>query len=652
MNPVGNPALNPAELPPYLRFSAHTRAPLATLRKISEQRGHYWLVEGDPQVTMMAKRLFPASDGRGSGIAKFPVNQRLFGDLVWFLQRYPVEILSRAEFDADYASACAYELRRQAILQQPQSRLPAQLFRGTLRAYQEEGNDWIHTHRRTLLADDMGLGKTPTALAMLATAPDWPALVVPPPHLVRHWQSFAARFLAVQDDSLGPLFSDGLIVHVIKGTNRKREPLPFAHLYICHYLLLRHWRAELREAGIRRVVFDEVQELRHDGTEKYSAASELSSLADIVLGLSGTPIYGRGGEIWRVLNAIDYHCLGDWDSFTREWCTGYGSDIVKDPDMLGDYLRREGLMLRRLKTDVASQLPSKERIVVSIDTDEDMYAKLVAHAITLAKRAESAPTPLVRGRLQREAIEQTRRATGIAKAASVAAFVRGMLEGGEPTVVFAHHHDVVDILMAELAEFNPVAITGRQTDGQKWEAKEAFRTGQSKLCIVALRAVTGIDGLQEAARVVVFAELDWSPAVHAQGEDRLHRDGQRYAVLCYYPVVDTGTDPEMLEVLGLKSAQFMGLMGDTPETQADRELAQTVAREHMRRVLAKLTGRSPQTQTALEAGVDDGLIDVAPTAEPAAGPDGAMRCELTSATNGLPAPSAPAHALANEETPA
>lgn len=579
-------------LPPYLVLPVHTEKPLATLSKVSDRRGSYWVIEGDPHVTMMAKRLFPASEGRGAGVAKFPVNQRLFGDLVWFLQRYPVEILSPVEFQADYAVASAYVLKRREILAQPQSRVPDILFEGVLRLFQEEGLAWVMSNRRTLIADDMGLGKTVTALAMLATDSEWPALIVPPAHLVKHWNQFIERFLAVCDSTAGPLFDvGGLIVHVIKGTNRKREPLPFAHIYIGHYLLLRHWREELVDVGIRRVIFDEAQELRHSGTEKYSSSSDIASRADMVLGLSGTPIYGYGAEIWHVLNVVDYHCLGDWDTFTREWCVGYGNKVLKDSVQLGEALRREGLMLRRTKAEVAAQLPSKERIVVSIDSDEGIYSKLIGEAVKLARTAEATQDYFTRGRLQRQAIEQTRQATGVAKATEVATFVRGMLEAGESTVVFAHHHAVVDILMRELADFGPVAITGRQTETQKWEAKEAFRAGKSKLVIVALRAATGIDGLQEAARVVVFAELDYSPAVHRQAEDRLHRDGQADPVLCYYLVSDMGSDPELLELLGLKSSQFLGLMGETPQTEEDRALSQTVATQHMQKVMAKLTGR-------------------------------------------------------------
>ncbi|CAJ6628101.1 SNF2-related protein [Burkholderia pseudomallei] len=594
------------DLPPYLLLPEHKTEPLGVLEKIKGPHGSLWQVTGDPQMVTMAKRLFPASEGRGAGIAKFPVNQRLFGDLVWFLHRYPLDIVSKDEFLADYERSCSFVLKRQEILAHPVTRNPDVLFTGELRQFQQEGLDWILTNKRTLLADDMGLGKTVTASAVIATDPAWPVLVTPPPHLVKHWEAFLARFLDVQDNSAGPLFSDGkLIVHVIRGTNRKKEPLPPAHIYICHYLLLRHWRQELAAAGLKKVIFDEAQELRHAGTEKYSAASELASIAEIVLALSGTPIYGRGGEMWNVMNVVDYHCLGDWDTFTREWCAGYGSDVVKDPELLNATLRRDGLMLRRRKEEVAAQLPAKERIVESVDSDQGIFAKFVTEAVRLAKSAKASPDRFERGRLQMQAIELTRRATGVAKAPAVAAFVRGMLEAGEPTVVFAHHHDVVDYLQAELADFRPVLITGRQTEDQKWIAKESFIKGESLLCIVALRAATGIDGLQSRARVAVFAELDWSPAIHKQAEDRLHRDGQMNPVLCYYLVSDAGVDPDMLENLGAKAQQFIGLMGDTPETATARELSETNARKHMQNVLAKLVG---SVDDAIAAADIDALV--------------------------------------------
>jgi hypothetical protein len=132
-----------------------------------------------------------------------------------------------------------------------------------------------------------------------------------------------------------------------------------------------------------------------------------------------------------------------------------------------------------------------------------------------------------------------------------------------------------------LEGFGPVCITGRQDKTQKDDAVTAFARGDTNLCLISLRTATGIDGLQKRARVVVFAELDWSPAVHRQAEDRAHRMGQRDSVLAYYLVTDLGTDPFVMMTLNLKASQFTGLMQDRTETDDDRRDADAAAKDHM-----------------------------------------------------------------------
>ena len=169
--------------------------------------------------------------------------------------------------------------------------------------------------------------KTVQALAAVAQAQSYPLLLVVPPHLVTNWQREIQSFLQNADGSEPS-------VHVIRGL--KPYELPEAQIYIIHYLLLRGWKTALPQIDFEAVVFDEIQELRHSGTEKYSAASLLAEKAPRVWGLSGTAIYNRGGEIWNVINILDFHALGDWESFTREWCYGYGNNIVAKPDLLGE----------------------------------------------------------------------------------------------------------------------------------------------------------------------------------------------------------------------------------------------------------------------------------------------------------------------------
>ena len=551
-----------------------------------EKKTDSWIIEGEPCVIEAAKRIFPGSSGKGAGLARFKNTKRINGDLNWLMQRYPLRVSQPEIWDKAYTEAVDHVIKRQELNEQPQKVTPPLEFKGELREFQKEGLAFLLHNQRTLLADEMGLGKTPMAIAFLAATESYPALLVVPPHLIRNWQKELDKFVKLPQKIIS-LFDDNKDrVHVIKGL--KPYTLPEASVYIIHYLLLRGWKNVLPDIGFKAVIFDEIQELRHSGTDKYSAASLVASGCENVIGLSGTPIYNRGGEMWNVINILEYHCLGDWDSFTREWCYGYGSDLVKKPNLLGDYLKREGLLLRRTKEQVLKELPPKRRVVQTVDFDTGKYGSLIQSAVEKAKSIEGMTDFLQKGRVTREIVEDSRQAIGIAKAPYVAAFVKMLLEAGEKVLLFAYHHAVHDIYTEELKEFRPMRITGHETSAEKEKSVEAFMDGRTNIIIISLRAGSGLN-LQKA-NCVVFGELDWSPAVHSQCEDRAHRIGQEDSILCYYLVAEEGTDETIQEFLGLKVSQFVGIMGDRSETEEDKMLAQGKATEHMNKIVERLKG--------------------------------------------------------------
>lgn len=546
------------------------------------RRSKCWTIKAEPCVTELAKRLFPACDGRGRGVARFTAHRRVVGDLNWLMLRYPLEISERdrERWQNALEDAREHALQREQARLLPQTAVPPdETFSGRLLDFQQQGLAFLLSTRRCLLADDMGLGKTVQALAFLASTAAYPALIVAPAHLIRNWQSEIDRFLN----------ADGrLRIHVIHGL--KPYPLPEADIYICHYLLLRGWKEFLPEYGFKTVIFDEIQELRRNGTGKYSAASLISQACENCIGLSGTPIYNNGGEIWNVVNILDFHFLGDWESFSREWCYGYNSAVVAKPELLGEYLRREGLMLRRVKGEVLSQLAPKRRLVQEIDWDDSVYRELmlpVAQQLALLKQTSD---PAQRAIIEDAISQRQRQATGVAKAPFVAAFVKALLESGEKVLLMAHHHAVMDIYKTELKAFRPQFVTGRETDLQKERACEMFMQGKTDLLCISLRSASGLN-LQRAT-CVVFGELDWSPAVHSQAEDRAHRIGHEDSLLCYYLVSPRGSDRDMQDALGLKVSQFVSLMGDEIPSQEDQLLSQSFARERIRAMIEKLASEA------------------------------------------------------------
>ena len=245
-------------------------------------------------------------------------------------------------------------------------------------------------------------------------------------------------------------------------------------------------------------------------------------------------------------------------------------------------------MLRRTKQEVLKDLPPKRRLVMPIDSDDSVYKKLMRPVLeTLGEMKRQADATASQRALWEMEVERgERQATGIAKAPYVAQFVRALLESDEKVLLFAHHHEVMDIYKRELSSFSPAFITGRETPAMKERSVERFMAGRTNLCCISLRAASGLN-LQRAS-CVVFGELDWSPAVHSQAEDRAHRMGQTDSILCYYLVSAGGSDQDMQDALGLKVSQFVGLMGDETPKQSDVLMDAQVAKQYVERLVDRL----------------------------------------------------------------
>jgi len=581
------------ELPPFLRRPderGHV-ARLSYKTRADDAQGNTeprWGLQGSPEVVYMARKLFSGAISKRKGTCSFPAIEAHFEDLLMMQHRFPIEIGPSARDVWEEMYERTVEKWYAAHAQRPAGQ-PTLMkhFTGQLKEFQEIGVDFLMANRKTLLADDMGLGKTLQALAFADRLDDWPVVIVCQPHVVRHWERKIEEFLnAVPAGTLGE--ADRLSYLTLKGI-KPQSGLPKADIYIVHYLVLRGWDMWLKGIGARTVIFDEAQEVRHTGTAKYKAAKNLTNGARNVAGLSGTPIYNHGIEIFNVMDILNRGCLGKKNDFSEQWCDAY-SDSISEPAMLGQYLRDRGLMIRRRKDEVLDELPPKRRVVETIDVNNKLFAEMIQEAQSLASEAGGHKNPFDKARMEAEAINSARKTTGIAKAPAVAEFLRGLLEAEQPTLCFLHHHAPTDYILDRLDEFKPACITGRQSMAEKDESRSRFISGDTNLCIIGLRAATGIDGLQERARVVVFGELDWSPAIHRQAEDRAHRYGQQDEVLAYYLTADVGTDPVMMMALGVKDMQAVGILHDKLESEEEAEAAREAADEHKQMILRMLRG--------------------------------------------------------------
>jgi len=442
------------------------------------------------------------------------------------------------------------------------------------RRYQRVAAEKYLECKSMLVGDDVGLGKTCTAICSFTDPDTLPALVVCMPHLQKQWQREIADFIPK------------CRTHVIK--QRKAYEIPESDVYITTYHKLTSWRPWIMKE-CRSVVFDEVQELRRSKSQKYKAAFAIASAMKYRIGLSATPIFNYGDEMFNVLDLLKKGCLGTHAEFVRAWCSGGYVDKIRvtDPRSFGAYLRRNHLMIRRTRNDVGRELPAQSRVLqfVSSDTkpleDAKTAASELANLILNGTKEQSFSSAGQFDMLMRQV-------TGIAKAPHVAEFVRMIVKSDEKVVLFGWHRAVYDIWMESLSEFNPVMYTGSESTKQKSDALEAFVSGDSKVLIVSLRSGAGVDGLQHVCKTVVFGEFDWSPSVHEQNIGRVARDGQEHPVFAYYLACSDGSDPFMIESLGIKKDQLTGIR--SPETGRDDSdfAAPKMAAKSMKKLAAKM----------------------------------------------------------------
>ena len=474
-------------------------------------------------------------------------------DLEWFTDRYPLICDSTGYLKQRAGEYRERETLVASLLASPVPG-PMQPLAVPARPYQDLAARLLLATGKLLLADDVGLGKTVSAIAAFVDSGLRPCLVATLANLPFQWEEFVGKF------------APHLRCHILKSSKpydlRGKGGLigVLPDVIISSYHKLNGW-AETLAPVVKCVVWDECQELRHCDTGKYNAARLFADAVPYRIGLSATPIYNYGDEIFNVLECIAPGDLGTHEEFTTEW-TGRWEREIKDPRALGSYLRESGLMLRRTRAEVFRELPPLSVIPHTVESDEEALEEAGKDCATLAQ--------LIVGRVKEEWQGQRmqasaqfdmrlRQATGIAKAPYVAAFVRLLLEEGEAVMLYGWHRAVYKIWLEHLAEFAPVMYTGSETPREKDAARQAFIRGDSRVMLISLRSGMGLDGLQGVCKTVVFGELDWSPGVHEQCTGRVFRDGQASPVFAYYLLSEGGSDPVVADVLGVKRQQIEGL---------------------------------------------------------------------------------------------
>uniref|UniRef100_A0A8C5JAC9 SWI/SNF-related matrix-associated actin-dependent regulator of chromatin subfamily A-like protein 1 n=1 Tax=Junco hyemalis TaxID=40217 RepID=A0A8C5JAC9_JUNHY len=423
----------------------------------------------------------------------------------------------------------------------------------SLMPFQREGvNFAISRKGRLLLADDMGLGKTIQAICIAAYyQQEWPLLVVTPSSVRFTWAEAFHRWL--------PSLSPGSTNVVVSG----KDSLTGSLINIISFDLLSRMDKQLKST-FQVVIVDESHFLKNTKTARCQAAMPLLKAARRVILLSGTPAMSRPAELYTQIAAVQPGFFPLFHSFGLRYCDArkmsWGWDYSGSSNLTElKILLEESIMIRRLKSDVLSQLPAKQRKMVVV-APEGISAKtkaaLAAEAKKMAKGYESKQQ-------EKEALLVYFSRTAEAKIRSVVEYILELLESGKNKfLVFAHHKIMLDAVAAELKKkhVEHIRIDGSTSSAERQTLCQKFQLSEKQAVAVLSLTAANMGLTLSAADLVVFAELFWNPGILIQAEDRAHRIGQTSSVNVHY-LVAKGTADDYLWPMIQEKIKVLGEAG-------------------------------------------------------------------------------------------
>lgn len=541
----------------------------------------------------------PPASGEGTALA-------LEGDATWQVTR---ERLAKLLPQGGHS---AFPLR-----QTPHS------FKGLLRPYQQQGLTWLVRLREAgvggILADDMGLGKTIQVLSLLALERDeasdpsrhLPTLIITPTSVVDNWASEARRFVP------------HLRVLVLTGSGRRKleSKIPESDIILSSYSLLRRDLDWLLPYTFFRIVLDEGQYIKNHDSQTARCVKRLHATHRLTL--SGTPIENRLEELWSQFAFLMPKLLGSLETFKLRYGTvreplppsgapssgassigasSSGTNSTPPSRPLQSFLQPSDLrstelalrvkpfLLRRLKSEVAQELPPRTEILWPCELDprqrriylallgewrDEVLKKVDREGITasrfslltlllrlrqvccdpmLLKAAPELPasvTPLLKGWEE----------SGASPAKLDALFERleEAIEGGHRVLVFSQFVRMLERIRTELEHRNLRFEYLDGHTGDRLQRVERFNQSDTPIFLLSLKA--GGTGLNlTGADYVIHFDPWWNPAVEAQATDRTHRIGQLKPVFSYKLIARDTIEDRILDLQSRKKVLAEGIL--------------------------------------------------------------------------------------------
>jgi SNF2 family DNA or RNA helicase len=356
-------------------------------------------------------------------------------------------------------------------------------------------------------------------------------------------------------------FTPELKTVAIEGPNRERvlAENTDADIFVTSYALLRRDEQIWGERDFDVVVLDEAQHIKNPDAQVSKAAHRLKGTYRFAL--TGTPLENSVRDLWSIAQFALPRYLGHRQDFAERFEKPLSSSepSASVRDRLSRRLRP--VLLRRLKSEVAKDLPDKIEQVVYCDLkpkQREVYEALLSESRSAILDADGgrqrmlALTALLRLRqaccdLRLLGMEGVKDDEASVKAEALGELLDKAIEGGHRVLVFSQFVEMLQILVPDLAAKE---VDFCYLDGSTRNRSEVVKRFQEKdvpVFLISLKA-GGVGLNLTAADTVIHVDPWWNPAVEAQATDRAHRIGQANIVTSY-KLITRGTVEEKILAL-------------------------------------------------------------------------------------------------------
>jgi hypothetical protein len=443
--------------------------------------------------------------------------------------------------------------------------VPLGTLEGTLRDYQKSGVYWLSFLERSgfcgILADEMGLGKTLQTLTWLQLQRQNedvrgnPSLIVCPTSLVENWAEEAEKF------------TPQLRVLKMHGADRHShwDQVADSDLVITSYALIRRDLDEYLKHNFAIAALDEAQHIKNRTTQNAGAVKKIQAHHKLVL--TGTPIENSVADLWSIMDFLMPGYLGHHKAFREHYELPIQAG-GPDAELAQIKLRRKlhPFLLRRLKKEVAKDLPDKIQRVAHCTLSKDQHAvykqllegaKRKINDMVDAQGFNKSRMEILKTLLQ---LRQTCCHIDLLKLPNLKSefpsakmelffeLVDEALDAGHRILVFSQFTSMLKIIREELEarELKYCYLDGTTKDRQ--ERVRTFNTDRSiPLFLISLKA--GGSGLNlTGADMVIHFDPWWNPAVEDQATDRAHRIGQKNTVYSVKLITKNTVEEKVLQM--------------------------------------------------------------------------------------------------------